>query len=50
MGHNAKVKEKLIALLTSEVVAVSEMSHETAPVASSINDEGGMACYICVIV
>ncbi len=46
MGHHAQVKEKLIALLTSEVVGVSDMTHETTTVASSINDEGGMACYI----
>ena len=46
MGHHAKVKEKLIALLTSEVVGVSDMTHETTTVASSINDEGGIACYL----
>jgi hypothetical protein len=50
VGHHAKVKEKLIELLTSEVVGVCDMTHETTTVASNINDEGGMACYICFIV
>jgi hypothetical protein len=50
VGHHAKVKAKLIELLTSEMVGVSDMTHETTTVASTINDEGGMACYICFIV
>ncbi len=41
MGHHAKVKAKLIKLLTSEVVAVVNMHHEATVESSDINDEGG---------
>jgi hypothetical protein len=51
VGHHAKVKAKLIELLTSEVVEVIAMTHEASFVASTnINDEGGLACYICFLV
>ena len=40
MGHTALVKAKLVALLTSEVVAVVNMHHVAISVSSDINDEG----------
>jgi hypothetical protein len=40
VGHTALVKAKLVALLTSEVVAVVNMHHVAISVSSDINDEG----------
>ena len=44
VGHQAKVKAKLIELLTSEVVAVVNMNHEAIIESSDINDEGYFIC------
>ncbi len=40
VGHLAAVKERLKALLTSELTPVSEMSHDSAPSHRSVEDEG----------
>ena len=40
VGHLAAVKERLKALLTSELTPVSEMSHDSAPTHRSVEDEG----------
>ncbi len=39
VGHKSLVKEKLVALLTSEIVPVSHMHHEGHSVSSSVEDE-----------
>ncbi len=40
VGHLAAVKEHLKALLTSELTPVCDMSHDSAPIHRSIEDEG----------
>ena len=40
VGHAANVKVKLRALLTSEIVAVDEMTHEGLPTERSIDEQG----------
>jgi hypothetical protein len=40
VGHQASIKEKLRALLMSEVVPTSEMAHEGAILDRSIEDQG----------
>ncbi len=48
--HHAKVKAKLMELLTSEVVEVIGMTDEASFVASNINEEGVLAFYFCFLV
>jgi hypothetical protein len=40
MGHHAAVKEKLRALLTSEMVPITEMQHDGICAAKTIDEEG----------
>ncbi len=40
MGHQTKIKAKLRALLTSEIVPVEAMSHDGLPTESSIEEQG----------
>ena len=40
VGHKSLVKEKLVALLTSELVPVSLMHHDGHSESSSVEDEG----------
>ena len=42
VGHAANVKVKLRALLTSEIVAVDEMTHEGLPTERSMDEQGTM--------
>ncbi len=42
VGHHALVKEKLRALLASEMVPVCEMQHEGILAAKTMDEEGGV--------
>ncbi len=42
VGHHEAVKDKLRALLQSEIVPVSEMQHDSILAAKTIEDEGGL--------
>ncbi len=42
VGHHALVKEKLRALLASEMVPVCEMQHDGICAAKTIYEEGGV--------
>jgi hypothetical protein len=40
VSHHGRVKEKLKELLTSEIVSISEMQHETFQAVRSMEEEG----------
>jgi hypothetical protein len=47
VGHHAAVKDKLRALLTSEMVPITEMQHDGICAAKTIDEEG--KCFIAQI-
>ena len=45
VGHHALVKEKLRALLASEIVPVCEMQHDGISASKTIDEEGGVVIH-----